>query len=136
MPPVGVVTADEVASMSPGDVGSTMQPLRTSSPNAAMPGGECLSMMQLQRLWLPRFEAVAGPFDPATRTVRTDQDVGFQPSLMISKSLASRLWNAGFRTLLFQRESMVPCTYMFPPRSATINPYVFIAWKMRRISGG
>src|SRR5512135_1234175 len=56
---------------------------------------------------------------------------GCHPSRTTSKSPAWIAANAGFRTSLSQRASYVPCTYMSVPLSATMSPYVFIAWKMR-----
>src|SRR5688572_13446077 len=51
----------------------------------------------------------------------------FHPRCTTSKSVTLSAWKAGFNTALFQRESIVPWTYMLPPRSATISPYVFRA---------
>ena len=61
---------------------------------------------------------------------------GCQPSCTTSKSETFRLPNAGFRTSLSQRVSYVPWTYMSEPLSATMSPYVFIAWKIRRSASG
>ena len=52
------------------------------------------------------------------------------PSSITSKSSVYKLWNAGLSTLLSHAGSIVPVTYMFPPLSATISPYVFMATKI------
>ena len=65
------------------------------------------------------------------RLVATGGADGCQPNWTTSKSPAWIEENAGLRMPLSQRASYVPCTYMSDPLSATIRPYVFIAWKIR-----
>src|SRR5262245_27338989 len=56
------------------------------------------------------------------RLVGAAGTLGFQPSCTTSKSSAVSAENAGFKTPLFHRASIVPLMYMSDPLSATMRP--------------